>query len=283
MYSSGRLWVLRSPCLGELIVTNLPARREKFAKPFVLEEHLNWYVLAATAAGAGILGSSQVSQAKVVYTKAHRRIEPNTTLRLDLNHDGIADFRLKDTMSTVSAGVFGRFFGIPAGAKNEIVGHMGFSGKAYASALFAGVQVGPQAQFLSSQGLMAESTFNGGMRPPATGYCTGPWANVMNRYLGLKFDVKGQVHFGWARLNVTCIYQYTQVVALLTGYAYETVPNRAIVTGKRRDRHEAGAADPHRARAYGGTATRSSSLGRLALGAVRLNPSGVRHHQHPDE
>lgn len=242
-------------------MTSLPASPRKFAKPFVLEEHLNWYVLAATAAGVGILGSSQVSDARVVYTKAHRRIVPNTTLRLDLNHDGITDFRFKDTVSSISANIFARLFGIPIGAKNEIVGHVGFFGKAYASALFSAVQVGPKAQFLSYQGLMAESTFNGGMRPPATGYCTGPWASVTNRYLGLKFDVKGQVHFGWARFNVTCL-GGPNVVGLLTGYAYETVPNRPIVTGRRKGSDEAGAT------AYRGAPPGSSNLGRLALGWV---------------
>jgi hypothetical protein len=205
----------------------------KSAKPFELEEHLHWYVLAATAAGVGMLGSSQLSQAKIVYTKAHRQIAPNRILKLDLNHDGVADFVFKDTFSTTSFGAFGRLTVNPAQRKNHVWGHV-VSGKGFASALYAGVRVGPKGQFLPSSGLMAATTFNGGLgrRPPATNICTAPWANVTNRYLGLQFVISGEVHFGWARLNVRCN-SNTQVTAVLTGYAYETVPSRSIVTGKK--------------------------------------------------
>ena len=54
----------------------------------------------------------------------------------------------------------------------------------------------------------------------------GPWYNVPNRYLGLKFYVKGKAHYGWARLKTTACH------ATLTGYAYETIPNKPIITGK---------------------------------------------------
>jgi hypothetical protein len=55
-----------------------------------------------------------------------------------------------------------------------------------------------------------------------------------NRYLGLKFTIKGTTHFGWARLNVTCTTMYGnhKVTGVLTGYAYETIPNKPIITGK---------------------------------------------------
>ncbi len=58
------------------------------------------------------------------------------------------------------------------------------------------------------------------------GKCEGPWLNVKNRYLGLKFIIKGKDHFGWARLTTT------GRIALLTGYAYETIPNKPIIAGK---------------------------------------------------
>jgi hypothetical protein len=62
----------------------------------------------------------------------------------------------------------------------------------------------------------------------------GPWANggkgVKKHYLGLRFDINGETHFGWARLNVSV--QPTNVTATLTGYAYETITNKPIITGK---------------------------------------------------
>jgi hypothetical protein len=66
----------------------------------------------------------------------------------------------------------------------------------------------------------------------------GPWVGkgngVANRYLGLKFVIHGKVHYGWARLSVTLghHWQYDDVSGTLTGYAYETLPNKPIITGK---------------------------------------------------
>jgi hypothetical protein len=48
-------------------------------------------------------------------------------------------------------------------------------------------------------------------------------------YVGLKFSIKGQTHFGWTRVKIASMYPYK---ASLTGYAYETIPNKAIITGE---------------------------------------------------
>jgi hypothetical protein len=44
--------------------------------------------------------------------------------------------------------------------------------------------------------------------------------------LGLKFLINGQTHYGWAHVTVN------GSRAVLNGYAYETVPNQPITTGK---------------------------------------------------
>jgi len=31
---------------------------------------------------------------------------------------------------------------------------------------------------------------------------SGPWKNLENRYLGLKFSIAGRTHYGWVRLSV---------------------------------------------------------------------------------
>ena len=56
-----------------------------------------------------------------------------------------------------------------------------------------------------------------------------------NRYLGLQFVINGQVHYGWARLSVSLTDPSLNkfgIYAVLTGYAYEDVPNKPIITGK---------------------------------------------------
>jgi len=63
----------------------------------------------------------------------------------------------------------------------------------------------------------------------------GYWLNggkgVKNRYLGLKFAIRGRIHYGWARLSVTITHGRPYITATLTGFAYETVANRPIITG----------------------------------------------------
>lgn len=80
---------------------------------------------------------------------------------------------------------------------------------------------------------------------------SGPWENagkgVKSRYLGLKFQIKGKTHYGWARLNFP-----KPSGAIMTGYAYETIPNKAILTGKTKGPNA--------------ITVRSDSLGSLALG-----------------
>lgn len=59
----------------------------------------------------------------------------------------------------------------------------------------------------------------------------GPWLKVGTAYLGLKFKIEGEVHYGWARVNTT-----DHASNYLTGYAYETIPNKPIITGKTKGR-----------------------------------------------
>jgi hypothetical protein len=216
-------------------MTRSSASSRKSPKGFDFDRRLRAYSVAATSAGVGLLALSYPCEAKIVFTKAHRAINPNTTIKLDLNHDGIPDFSVRDTFSTSFFSSFGRLSALPLGQKNQIVGHA-VSRRAYASALFGGAHVGPKGQFLPGTGMMAALSFLGGERPPGSASCTGAWANVTNRYLGLKFVITGKVHFGWARLNVSCSSQGSTITALLTGYAYETVPNQPIVTGREKSK-----------------------------------------------
>ncbi len=62
------------------------------------------------------------------------------------------------------------------------------------------------------------------------GWSIGPCSGSRRAYLGLKFFVKGKPHFGWARLTVHGT--HVSEKATLTGYAYETIPNKPIITGQ---------------------------------------------------
>ena len=227
--------------------------------PYSLEHQLKMYALAATGAGVGMLALSQSAQAKIVYTRADKSITPNHTIPLDLNRDGVTDFRLKDVHYTTSQFGFshiGVLSVFPPGHANEVEGYSKF-GRHYASALQAGVSIGPKGPFKTGPRLMARVFSDTGAQRDLSS-CSGPWSKAKNRYLGLKFLIQGKVHFGWARLNVTC--PGTDVDATLTGYAYETVPNKPIIAGK-----EKGPDD---------STLEPASLGHLARGASAITAWG---------
>ncbi len=198
---------------------------------------LNMYALAASAAGVGVLALAKPAEAKIVYTPAHESVsrcthDTNRCPKIDLNHDGVADFIIEMGQSTY--GNFSNIFLLAthaASQRNFVAGYetgTDSSVTGVASALFAGEEIDSGLSFAGR--LMA-----GRSRPKGnkSGTCWGPWKNVRKRYLGLKFQINGQTHYGWARLNETCIRTgKVGVEAVLTGYAYETVPNRYIITGK---------------------------------------------------
>jgi hypothetical protein len=59
----------------------------------------------------------------------------------------------------------------------------------------------------------------------------GQWRHATNRYLDLKFVIDGEIHYGWARLTVSCDF-LRPVSAKITGYAYETEAGVAIHAGQ---------------------------------------------------
>jgi hypothetical protein len=239
-----------------------------------IDQRLNSYALVAGAAGVGILALTQSAQARIVYTPAHVVIGRNSKIALDLNHDGKSDFNFQETfITTTSVGEAHSLIlsVLPAHKANQIWGmdHL-------ASALPAGVRVGPKGRFSYAKKTMAIDVYQDGTG--GSGTCGGLWNNVKHRYLGFKFSINGKTHFGWARLNVACITQYGnhQINGILTGYAFETVANKPIITGKTKgpddieERPDAALSVPTAA---------SATLGTLALGSTGLSIWRRKEHE----
>jgi hypothetical protein len=88
---------------------------------------------------------------------------------------------------------------------------------------------------------------------------SGHWYYVgSNRYLGVKFLIKGETHYGWVRMTVNAPGSTTGTI---TGYAYETIANKRVSAGE-----SSGSADDTEAQ----DSTRGASLGILALGSGGL-------------
>lgn len=222
-----------------------------------LDNKLIAYASAASAAGVGVLAVAQPAEAKIVYTPAHVSItQTNVPVYLDINHDGINDFQLLNDFQN-----FGNrrswFLGVAGVAPYVGNGVLGNANSA--SALANGIPIGPRKHFSGStgavQGMARIYTSNYNLRTSS-----GQWRNTTSRYLGLKFSINGQTHYGWARLSVHA--RVGAFSALLTGYAYETVPNMPIVTGK-----TTGPSGFENPATFGGSERELASPGLLALGA----------------
>jgi hypothetical protein len=131
-----------------------------------IQHQLNMYALVASAAGVSLLASALPAEARIVYTKANKAIGPKTTALLDLNHDGIVDFKIVDSYLSATSnggGAAGALFAVPAEQNNGVQGHT-VPRRGYASALFANVWVGPNGRFLTGAGTMAATSSSGGVR-----------------------------------------------------------------------------------------------------------------------
>jgi hypothetical protein len=191
-----------------------------------IERRLNMYALAAGAAGVGAMALAQAAEAKIVYTPANE----NIPVSIDLNHDGIIDYYLQGfgtegTYVLAACQYLRSAFCSFSKGTNSIRTFESSGRRIFAAALWHGVAVRPGDRFQGPRANLRTAGFQG---PTTTWW--GPWFNdgkgVQDRYLGFKFKIKGQIHFGWARLTIDTDKN------VLTGYAYETIPNKAIITGQ---------------------------------------------------
>jgi len=221
--------------------------RTPFQLPDSVHRQLNMYALAASAAGVGVLALSQPAEAKIVYTKTLRVIENGQHYNLDLNNDKVTDFVLSNfvTCSPDGAACW-EVAGLTAAAGNGAVANHIPGSWIFASAMKAGDRIGSKRRFYAGGSISHCDSSVG---------CVGSWYKTGNRYLGLNFVIKGKHHYGWARLKITGNFQTTMKITL-TGYAYETIPNKPIIAGKTKGPDV--------------VTVQPDSLGRLARGSAGL-------------
>ena len=229
-----------------------------------INRHLNMYTLTATTAGVGLMALAQPAQAKIVYTPAHEKF----TVTLDLNHDGIGDFVLALGGDASSGGAWQYAFVYAPRSNNtgEVVA-TSKRGYAPAVALRAGERIGP-GRIFGNVDILVEHFSHFGRGSSSTQW-EDQWANggkgLKNRYLGLKFNINGKVHFGWARVTVTT--SGKTFTATLTGYAYETIPNKSIIAGKTKGPDNEVGGEQVSSASPASPAPAPKTLGILALGA----------------
>jgi hypothetical protein len=230
----------------------LPVERTKKLGPSklkpALDRRLISYVAVASAAGVTTLALAQPAVAEIVYTPANINI--GNYYALDLNHDGIADFtiRIMPYMSHT----------------NDLVLQLNAPGNAAedrANPLGIGVLIGAERKFTTNTFVYGGIVMGDFFAYASYHNSNGAWKNVTNKFLGLRFMVDGETHYGWARLSFT-----GAISAVLTGYAYETVPNQKIRAGQRTESEDTASFVPPQE----SPSSKVSALGLLASGVNGL-------------
>jgi len=198
-----------------------PRRKQPLSQPF--NTRLNAYAVAASAAGVSLLALVKPANAEIVFTPANAPIPFDKNVSVDLNHDGIPDFRFF-FYSTAYHSFNGSVNVRPRG-----VGAVITTANGYAAALNQGADIGPGQAFKDKRlDLVVSHGFEYGSSQYNRGVF-GPWVGAQDLYLGVQFPINGQTHYGWIRLSVQSKERPLQ--GTITGYAYETVANQPIHAG----------------------------------------------------
>ncbi|WP_274475165.1 T9SS type A sorting domain-containing protein [Mangrovimonas aestuarii] len=161
------------------------------------------------------------SYGQIVYTD----IEPdfvgdnlNNNYDLDLNNDGTVDFTFSSyessqalTVST-SSPLVNAFYGLApwyCTAKpmnnGDLINNLG-----------SNTPLAYWCEFTGGIGLIQDW--------PDIGYF---WTDSPDKYLGLRFNIMGNIHYGWARMDLTNSAQWT-----IKDYAYNSVAGEGIIAGQ---------------------------------------------------
>ena len=204
----------------------------------------------------------------------HHVIRKNSYFEIDLNHDGIVDFTIFNSARTFGSLRLNSIIAWPNQGESD--GVEGVASKTYflfELAVKRGTPIRYGQRFFGKGIMVAQCVHGTHQSGPPCSYrpyhTLGKWINVRDRYLGLVFTVKGKTHYGWARLSVQVSKRPFKLIATLTGYAYETIPGKAIVAGQTKGPEES-SIEQSQSDLRAPTPERAT-LGLLALGSPGLS------------
>ena len=173
-----------------------------------------WVAYALGALGVAALTPS--SSASIVYTKVNVTISEGV-IPIDLDQDGKTDFKLHNYWAGTSSSV--QVITIKGNTSDSVAAVIGHKKTIFEEAspvpLNYSIGSGVSKQFVN---LKSNHAYIGG--------------GITNQFLGLRFSINGQTHYGWARIT-TKGHGFQFATIQLTGFAYETTPNTAILAGDR--------------------------------------------------
>ena len=199
-------------------------RRNNSPLSETVDHRAKLYSIAAVAASVSVLALAQPAEAEVVITNTNIPIT-GKGISIDLNHDGVNDVKFKFHSNPGASNLVSYLSG------KGVVGNALVVNGHYASALMRSAKIGPSAHFggTSAKSFLMEEkscSFSG---------CKleGDWGgNHPNRFIGVKFKIKGATHYGWIRVNLTSNKVTGDVISgTITEYGYETIANKVVLAG----------------------------------------------------
>jgi hypothetical protein len=193
------------------------------------------YSLAAATAGVSLLALAQPAAGEVAVTRKTIQIPVTTSdmphpVRISMANNGINNFNFNLSSSPPNSFRTFAFRALDMGGSTSNANPIlkGFF-RTYTPALPRGAQIGASATF-SPVGVEVEATYGARNYRRSIGYWGG---NPKDHYVGVRFQLKGETHYGWIRLTVTTSTdpKGPAMSAKITGYAYETVANKPIKAG----------------------------------------------------
>jgi hypothetical protein len=219
-----------------------------------LDSQLKLYVLSAGAVSVSLMALAHPAAGEIVYTQVHHVLPVSPDFQyVDLNGDGVPDVAFLHYTYGLS---YSQNSVINVDAhKNAVIG----IDKRYAEPLEEGAVIGTSADFKGGVRSMAHNRV---LDAAHKNYRLGPWNDVQNRYLGVSFKIGDETHYGWIRMSV--IDPSFPLEVVITGYAYETEPNKALRAGQT-------SGDSGNGGRSGAVAPAEGSLGALAMGAYFIS------------
>lgn len=245
-----------------------------------LDRRLSPYSLAAAVAGVSVLALVQPAAGEVVVTEKTIQIPLSSLgaegVGISFANNGVTDVKLILSSFSIFGANGNTLKAVNSTEGQGVLGHH-VARQDWASALPLGAKIGASANFVSAPGCAGAYFSYCGVELAATHTSSfgsrgvgGPFAgSPKNAYLGVRFQIDGELHYGWVRLTVnTAIGRRTK--AKITAYAYETEPNQPIWAGSTEEA-TAEAQLPEGIVPENIQSQSGPSLGMLALGANGLS------------
>lgn len=158
--------------------------------------------------GSIVLAGSKLAQAQVIYTdETPDLVVDGTTTNIDINNDGQMDIGFNQTNAAYNYATLVT----PSGSTAQVLK------TGVADALSGGTSIGSSNTTWGSVDGLLESGWTG----------SGNFGGAGDKYLGVRFQISGEYHYGWVLINVPSDASNITIKS----YAYQGTANTSLITG----------------------------------------------------